>query len=188
MISTVTRRDRVMAIKYTNRTGKTYHLHEGKTKKGNPRYFFSVQQEGKGNAVEQIPNGYEIYEHPENSQVFLRKKLPQLIKDSEKQLIEQCTDKLKTSKRYRIDCKNEFITIYESNADVENIQNIFGGLLKNEPLPNGMTMNDLVNTMNQHYTPMMRFRLPRLLQKCKLNPKYSIKTAICLKRDNFQYE
>ncbi|HDH98756.1 MAG TPA: hypothetical protein ENF70_06465, partial [Deltaproteobacteria bacterium] len=62
-----------MAVNYTNRTGKTYYLREGKTKSGKPRYFFSAQQQGKGEVVDRIPDGYEIYEHPENAQVFLRK-------------------------------------------------------------------------------------------------------------------
>ncbi len=68
-----------MTVQYTNRTGKTYYLREGKTKTGKPRYFFSSQQTGKGEVVEHVPEGYEIYEHPENAQVFLRKKRPKII-------------------------------------------------------------------------------------------------------------
>ena len=36
-----------MAITYTNRKGKTYYLHEGVTKKGKPRYYFSLKDEGQ---------------------------------------------------------------------------------------------------------------------------------------------
>ena len=68
-----------MAVEYTNRIGKTYYLREGKTKTGKPRYFFSSNKDGKGEAVKEIPEGFEIYEHPENAQVFLRKKRLQLI-------------------------------------------------------------------------------------------------------------
>ena len=49
-----------MAVQYTNRVAKTYYLREGKTKTGKPRYFFSTQQDGKGNAFLDIPKGYEI--------------------------------------------------------------------------------------------------------------------------------
>ena len=122
-----------MSIQYTNRVGKTYHLRKGFTKKGNPKYFFSLNQQGKGEAVENIPNGYEIYEHPGNSQVFLRKKLPQLITELEKKLITKYMNKLRTSKRYRVDCKNKFITIYESNVDINNLQESFSRFLRNEP-------------------------------------------------------
>ena len=152
-----------MAVQYANRIGKTYYLREGKTKKGKPRYFFSTQQNGKGEAVQDIPEGYEIYEHPENAQVFLRKKRPQLITNIEKQLVEQYTGKLIRPKRYLVDCKDEYITIYESNADVGDIKNIFGDLLKNASLRPGMNVDDamnfLVSATDQHYTAMLRFRL-----------------------------
>ena len=59
-----------MAVQYTNRITKTYYLREGKTKTGKPRYFFSTQQDGKGEAVEHIPKGYEIYEHPEKERLY----------------------------------------------------------------------------------------------------------------------
>lgn len=59
-----------MAVEYCNRVGKRYFLREGKTKTGKPRYFFSSKLEGKGEAVHSMQEGYEIYEHPENAQVF----------------------------------------------------------------------------------------------------------------------
>ncbi len=147
-----------MAVDYTNRVGKTYYLREGKTKTGKPRYFFSSQQHGKGQAIEDIPEGYEIYEHPENAQVFLRKTRPQLITDIEKQIVKKYANKLARSKRYRVDCKDEYITIYESNADIENLRDTFGDFLI------GMTFDDdamsaLISMADQHYTAMLRFCL-----------------------------
>ena len=41
-----------MTATYTNRKGKTYYLHQGKTKFGNPKYFFTLRDEG--NLVEAI--------------------------------------------------------------------------------------------------------------------------------------
>jgi hypothetical protein len=76
-----------MVVHYTNRIAKTNYLREGKTKTGKPRYFFSPQKHGKGEEVYRIPDGYEIYEHPENAQVFLRKMRPQLITDLEKLIV-----------------------------------------------------------------------------------------------------
>ena len=152
-----------MAVHYTNRAGKTYYLRKGKTKTGKPRYFFSSQQDGKGEAVEDIPEGYEIYEHPENAQVFLRKIRPQLITDIEKQLIKKYVNNLARSKRYRVDYKDEYITIYESNADVENHKSILGDLLKHIPLLPGKTVDDatsaLIRMADRHYTAVLRFRL-----------------------------
>ena len=152
-----------MTVQYTNRVGKTYYLREGQTKTGKPRYFFSSQQDGKGKAVEHIPEGYEVYEHPENAQVFLRKKRLQLITDIEKQLVKRCAKKLARSKRYRVDCKDEYITIYESNADIGAMENTLGGFLQRIPIRPGMTVDDamsvLVSAADQHYTAMLRFRL-----------------------------
>ena len=152
-----------MAVHYTNRIGKMYYLREGKTKTGKPRYFFSAKQYGKGEVVDRIPDGYEIYEHPENAQVFLRKIRPQLITDFEKLLVNKAVKALQRSKRYLIDCKDENITIYESSTDVGEVENIFSDFLKHTPLRPGMTaddaMNVLVNATNQHYTAMLRFRL-----------------------------
>lgn len=152
-----------MAVHYTNRIGKMYYLREGKTKTGKPQYFFSAQQHGKGKVVNRIPDGYEIYEHPENAQVFLRKMRPQLITDLEKLLVNKAVKGLQRSKRYLIDCKDENITIYESSTDVGEVKNIFSDFLKHTPLRPGMTADDamdvLVNATNQHYTAMLRFRL-----------------------------
>ena len=76
-----------MTVTYKNRRGKTYYLHEGKTKTGKPKCHFSLKNNGE--LVDEIPDGYEIYEHPGTGGVFLRKKLPQLILNIEKDVIEK---------------------------------------------------------------------------------------------------
>ncbi|MGO8748660.1 MAG: hypothetical protein ACLQNE_22040 [Thermoguttaceae bacterium] len=63
-----------MSVEHINRKRQTYFLHEEKTKTGKSTYFFS--KDSKGDLLETIPEGYEIYEHP-NAQVFLRKITPQ---------------------------------------------------------------------------------------------------------------
>ncbi len=83
-----------MAVEHTNRAGRTYHLRQGKTKTGKPRWFFSSWPDGKGEAVDKLPEGYEIHEHPESAQVFLRKKRPQLISDLEKYSGPQNSDRM----------------------------------------------------------------------------------------------
>jgi hypothetical protein len=152
-----------VTLQYTNRVGKTYYLSEGKTKTGKPRYFFSSQQNGKGKAIDKIPEGYEIYEHPENAQVFLRKKRPRLITDIEEQFVKKHLNTLKRSRRYRVDCKDKYITIYESNADTENLKGIFGDLLNNIPTRPGINADDamaaLITIADQHYTAVLRFCL-----------------------------
>ncbi|MCL2306610.1 MAG: hypothetical protein FWC43_14825 [Planctomycetaceae bacterium] len=59
-----------MPIIYQNCHDEKYFLHEGKTKTGKSRYYFSKKEEG--NPVDTIPDGYEIYERP-GGMVYLRK-------------------------------------------------------------------------------------------------------------------
>ena len=73
-----------MTITYTNRSLQTYYLHQGTTKTGKPKYFFSKKSEG--NLVEQIPDGFEIYENP-NAQVFLRRIPKKIVTDTEVQVV-----------------------------------------------------------------------------------------------------
>jgi hypothetical protein len=152
-----------LAVDYKNRIGKTYYLREGKTKTGKPRYFFSSKQHGKGEEVEHIPEGYEIYEHPENAQVFLRKKRPQLITDIEKQLVKRYVQTLRGSKRYLLDCQDDCITVYESNADIGDLKSIFSHFMQDAPIRPGITVDDAVSTLvssvDRYYTAMLRFRL-----------------------------
>ena len=143
-----------MAVEYTNRIGKTYYLIKGLTKKGNPKYFFSLNQQ-KGELVQSIPDGYEIYEHPGNSQVFLRKELPQKITELEKKIITNHMKNLERSRCYKVDYKNDFITIYESNVDIEHFEVSFSSLLKKQP----ETMKALMREADKDYTPVLRFCL-----------------------------
>ena len=171
-----------MTIEYTNRIGKTYYLREGKTKTGKPRYFFSGQKNGKGETVDYLPEGYEVYEHPENAQVFLRKKRPQLITDLEKELVKKQTETLKRSRRYRVDCLDEYITIYESNTDLGNFPNILKNVLEHTPARSGVdfdeAMTTLVNAADRHYTAMLRFRLVDKEQRIFTAERFCFRGAI----------
>jgi len=47
-----------MTIEYINRRGKKHYLHEGQTKTGKPKYYFS--QKNEGNLAEIIPDGMKF--------------------------------------------------------------------------------------------------------------------------------
>ena len=71
-----------MQVTYTNRKGRTYHLCQGVTRTGKPRYYFA--REPKGKPVEQIPEGYEIPPVPDPPDMVeelarLNAKLDQLL-------------------------------------------------------------------------------------------------------------
>lgn len=97
-------------LEYVNFKRDIYYLHEGTTKKGGAKYWFSKKLEG--NLVAGLPNGYEIYEEP-NGMVFLRKVQPKVISDNEIFTIENSIPKGLDTK---VDIKKNTIAIYLSEG------------------------------------------------------------------------
>ena len=147
----------MLVMTYTNRKRKAYYLFEGKTKTGKSRYFFSLKQDAKGEFLDKIPEGYEVYEHPVNAQVFLRKKTPRQITELEEHFVKKELKNLPTSKRYLVDCKDACLTIYESNTDLDKLSSTLDyaplrpGLSKEQALDNLVAISE--------YTAVLRFCL-----------------------------
>jgi len=74
-----------MPVTYTNRKEHIYHLCQGRTKTGKPRYYFARQPTGQ--PVEEIPVGWEISESV-NGVVSLVKKRPAQILPEELAAVE----------------------------------------------------------------------------------------------------
>src|SRR5580698_983072 len=96
-------------IEHVNRNGTSFFLHEGRTKTGKPKYFFSKKGEGK--LASDIPNGFEIYESP-NAQVFLRKIQPQLVTPEEVQIVERAARKLASGTNCLVEVKGKSIIVH----------------------------------------------------------------------------
>jgi hypothetical protein len=105
-----------MAIEHVNRKGKTYYLHEGKTKTGKPKYFFSLKSDG--NLMDTIPEGYEIYENP-NAQVFLRKIRPQIVTPEEVAIVRNGVKRYAKLEHFIIDVKDNRIVVYLCDQNVD---------------------------------------------------------------------
>ena len=140
-----------MAITYLNRKGKTYYLHQGVTKKDNPKYYFS--QKSDGELVDSIPSGFEIYENP-NAQVFLRRVRPKIITDTEVEIVRSGMEKYSHVKYYQIDVKKNVIYIYLADQDVDILSELF----ESSPGTRGKNVADMINEFTT-YSPMMRFVL-----------------------------
>jgi len=108
-----------MVLTYTNRKGDTYYLHQGLTKKGNPKYFFSRKKDGK--LLEKVPEGYEIYENP-NGLVFLRRAQPKIFSDEEIAIVEKGIRDYADLEFYKIDPKGNTIIIFLPLQDVNSIK------------------------------------------------------------------
>jgi hypothetical protein len=140
-----------MPVHHTNRRGDTYYLHQGVTKTGRPKYFFSKKSEG--NLAEGIPDGFEIYENP-NARVFLRKIQPKLITDEEVTLVDQGMKQFSAVKYYKIDVKKDTIIIYESVQDVDALVELFEIFA----ISQGRDLQSIL-AKSITYSPVMRFVL-----------------------------
>ena len=140
-----------MAITYANRKGKIYYLHQGLTKKGNPKYYFS--QKSDGELIDKIPPGFEIYENP-NAQVFLRRVRPKIITDNEVEIVRSGIEKYSQVKYYKIDIKENSILVYLVDQDI----NMLSKLLESAPGTRGKNVSDMLDEFTS-YSPMMRFVL-----------------------------
>ncbi|PIX25160.1 MAG: hypothetical protein COZ69_04150 [Deltaproteobacteria bacterium CG_4_8_14_3_um_filter_45_9] len=138
-------------ITYKNRRSQTFYLHQGKTKIGRPNYFFSLKSSGP--LADTMPEGYEMYENP-NGQVFLCKKQPKLISDSEIRVVDEGMRKYSGIEYYRLDIKKNTIIVYLVDQDMETIGEL---LPERYILKYGGTEKALDSILE--YSPMMRFVL-----------------------------
>ena len=98
-----------MAVQYTNFRGDVYYLHVRQTKKGNPSYYF--KKEDDNTDVANIPEGYEIYEHP-NGRVFLKKKSTKSITNEEIDIIQKSMEEFSPIRDFKLDVKKNTIFIF----------------------------------------------------------------------------
>jgi hypothetical protein len=109
-----------MPVTHVNRKRDTYYLHAGKTKAGNPRYWFSKSTEG--DLVDAIPEGYEVYENPD-AQVFLRKIVLPLVTPAEVAVVKEGLERYAPRQNCVVDIHKEHIVVYHA----ERLKLDFGG-------------------------------------------------------------
>ena len=106
-----------MKIEHKSRTGKIYYLHVTALNGGaRPRYHFSRNR--SGTLADTIPDGYEIYENI-GGQVFLRRKLPQVITDEELASVNAALKRRPKGRFYLTEVKKHAIVIYEAEDRTE---------------------------------------------------------------------
>lgn len=157
-------------ITHTNRIDQTYYLHQGTTKKGNPKYFFAKKE--PDTPVETIPDGYEIYENP-NAQVFLRKIQPKLITDDELAIVRQGVKAYAQVKHFLLDVKKNAIIIYTAEAQADPFLDQFPSLFT---VPR-QQIEELF-TRHLNYMAMMRFVLADKQQRTFVAERYCFRGSI----------
>ncbi len=140
-----------MTIEYVNRKGQKYYLHQGTTKTGKPKYFFSMKTEGT--LVKIIPDGFEIYENP-NAQVFLRTVQPKIITDEEIATVEKGMKELSKLQNFKIDVKKDTVYVYTADQEKKELVEIFSSF-------SFATNENIVRSVNNclSYSSMLRFVL-----------------------------
>ncbi|MDA0591589.1 MAG: tetratricopeptide repeat protein [Planctomycetota bacterium] len=103
------------SVRHVNRKGDVYYLHEGQTKTGKPKYFFSKQ--AAGNLCSRIPAGFEVYENV-RGQVFCRRIQPKLISDEEVAVVREAIRKCGKQYLATVEVKKKDIIAYERELPV----------------------------------------------------------------------
>ena len=106
-----------MTYTHTNRKDKIYYLHQGKTKTGKPKYYFS--QSDKGDTIDSIPDGYEVYENA-NAQVFLRRIQPKIITKEEVNLVKDAIKRYTKLSHFFVEAKGDKIIVHTPDQEVND--------------------------------------------------------------------
>jgi len=130
-----------LVLAYTNRKGDEYYLHQGLTKKARPKYFFSRKPDGQ--LLDEIPEGYEIYENP-NGLVFLRKAQPKIFSDEERTIVENAMKNYTDLEFYKIDVKRNAIIILLPLQDVDGIKEVISQFSLKTPAEINHTLQRII--------------------------------------------
>jgi hypothetical protein len=140
-----------MTVTYTNRKGQTYYLHQGESKSGKIRTYFSM--ESTGDLATAVPQGSEIYEHP-NGRVYCRRIPRQLITDEERATIENGIKAFTDLPYTIVDVRKNTIIVYTPNTDFDYLVDSFGAVLPSV----GQKQRERISRL-QNYEPGMQFVL-----------------------------
>ena len=140
-----------MTYTYTNRKGKIYYLHQGKTKTGNPKYYFS--QSKKGNTIGSVPDGYEVYENA-NALVFMRRIQPKTITAEEVNLVKESVKAYTKLSHFFVEAKQNKIFVSTPQQDVDDLRSLLSPFGELRGINFDKYMEKTVS-----FAPVMRFVL-----------------------------
>jgi len=139
-------------ITYRNRHGDLYYLHEGKTKTGKPKYFFSRKRDGT--VVAAVPAGFEAYESP-NALVLLRRTVPSQVTSDETRTVSDAVRQNVKAKNAIVAAKGDAITVFMPSFDPGESAD---ELVVNFPFQDRARLLPVLER-SVYFSPMMRFVL-----------------------------
>lgn len=111
-----------MILEYINRKKESHCFIAKATKYGKERYYIVKDKTkySKSDFMTDIPQGFEIYEYPEDGRVVLRKKLRSIITHDEIEIVNDEMQKHLTVKDYLIDKTENSIIVYLGHLNKED--------------------------------------------------------------------
>jgi len=133
-----------MPYTYTNRQGKTHYFRAVETKYGKWRYYVTTSDQ-YANLIEDIPDGYEIIEQPEEARVVIRKNIPIKTTQQEKRIVYDAITDFSAINDFFIYAESVYLYVYHSQF------NSAGGHDKN------LTRQEVIESFGEEMVKHMRF-------------------------------
>lgn len=143
-----------MSLQYVNRRGDRYFVHQGTTKTGKPKYYCSKKPAGV--PVDRLPEGFELYENPQNALVSVRKVRPSRITAIERESLARWANELAATQTI-VAVEGDGLVIYASDMDAESSLRTLTMLMGEPPGGHAAQLDWL--TRHARYSPMLRFTL-----------------------------
>ncbi|HZL38025.1 MAG TPA: hypothetical protein VFC78_22105 [Tepidisphaeraceae bacterium] len=105
-----------MAYQHTNRRGDVYYI---QAKERGDKIAYSATRKPTGKLLDRVPEGYQVYEHPANAQIFVRKAKSTKILPTERQLLESSIRKLAKLEHFIVDTEADSLVVYLSDAEAD---------------------------------------------------------------------
>ncbi len=133
-----------MPLTYTNRQGKTHYFRAVPTVKGSIRYYIT-KSTNFSDLIEEVPNGFEIYEDPQEARVVLRKIIPCLVTEQEIEIVRKAIEQYSDLKDFFVQGEGSELLIWVSQF------NSIEGFEEN------LTRKETIELHNERVTTWMRY-------------------------------
>ena len=100
-------------LSYTNRQNSTAYIRAVPAKKGGMRYYITKDPKSL-DLIEEMPDGYEFYENPEDARIIFRQRKLSQITSVERQIVEDAVANLSAVTDYIVDAREKEIVVYIS--------------------------------------------------------------------------
>lgn len=106
-----------MPLSYENRRGEIHYVKAAKTKKGGTRYYIVKNISKPEELINEMPEGFEFYEFPEDALVSFRKILKTNITDEDFAILDNVMNHHETVQDYLVNKEENALTVYISQYD-----------------------------------------------------------------------